>query len=419
MPTSTASKSSRSLVAKYKNVVHHRHTHCRICERKLPAPCIKLPAFPMTEIYVAAKPRQPLALLDQAFSLCPHCGHGQLLNTIPAEVLYGDTYVTRTSGSSAKKAIDDFLAFVLPKLPARPLGGILEVGCNDLYTLNCLADRAESLCGIDPIWKNRRPEKLNPKIRVIGEFFESVDLGQIGMTPEVVICSHTLEHIDDPVALLTTLVAAATSETQFFFQFPGLEPLVQDGRFDQLHHQHLNYFTLQSVIAALERAGAELLAYDFNFYHWGALMISFRKAPVGGARHHARFLAKRPRLTSALVSQRYLTFKKACLANDASLAALLQNRPIYGFGAALMLPLLAYHLPHLAQLACIIDDDPHKQGQYYINFPLKIVPLQSLGDLTDATVAVTAINSKQNIRAITQKLIQLNVRDIFLPVTTL
>jgi len=409
-------KSARpSLAERYRHVSHRRHTHCRICTRRLPVPAIGLPDFPMTEIYVPARQAQKLAVLDQGFCLCPRCGHGQLVNAIAPEVLYGETYFTRTSGTSATTAIDDFLKFVLPQLPARQLSGILEVGCNDLYTLHHLADRAEALYGIDPIWKNRQPPTANPKIKVIGEFFEAVDLAKLGLTPDVVICSHTLEHIDDPVALLSSLVATASPETLFFFQFPGLEPLVRDGRFDQLHHQHLNYFTLQSVVAALDRAGAELLSFAYNYNHWGALMISFRKATTRSPRANQRFLKRYRPVTTGEVRQRYQLFKKSAQAIDAELAALLADRKVYGFGAALMLPLLAYHLPHLRDLDCIIDDDPQKQGLYYINFPLQILSSAAVGDLTQATVAITAINSKQNIRAIARKLIQLNVRDIFLP----
>ncbi len=408
-----------TLADRYRHVSHRRHTHCRICARRLPAPVIRLPDFPMTEIYVPSKQSQKLAVLDQGFCLCLHCGHGQLINAIAADVLYGENYFTRTSGTSATTAIDDFLKFVIPQLPSRQLNGILEVGCNDLYTLNYLSDRANALCGIDPIWRNRPAPNTNPKIKVIGDFFEKVNLSELNLTPDVVLCSHTLEHIDDPVSLLRSLVTTASDETLFFFQFPGLEPLVRDGRFDQLHHQHLNYFTLQSVVAALNLAGAELLKYEYNYNHWGALMISFRMANSRSPKTNRQFLRRYRPVTAPEVRHRYQLFKKNNQAIDAELAAMLEDRMVYGFGAALMLPLLAYHLPHIRKLACIIDDDPQKQGLYYINLPLQIVSSEKVRDFTQASIAITAINSKQNIRAIAQKLIRLNVRDIFLPTQVL
>jgi hypothetical protein len=210
-------------------------------------------------------------------------------------------------------------------------------------------------------------------------------------------------------------VSAASPKTRFFFQFPGLDPLVQDGRFDQLHHQHLNYFTLHSVIAALQEAGAELLSYEFNYYHWGALMISFRKRDGGTAAKHRKLGRSVDRLTGRRIRDRYALFQQSMGAINAQLRQLRQGQKVYGFGAALMLPLLAYHIPEVAKLECIIDDDPQKQGLYYINLPLEIVPASRVKNLANSAVAVTAINSKQNVRALTRKLIDLNVKDIFIP----
>ena len=62
-----------------------------------------------------------------------------------------------------------------------------------------------------------------------------------------------------------------------FFQFPGLELLVEKARYDQIHHQHINYFSIKSVCYMLEEAGAEIIDYKFNPFHWGAIMIAFKK----------------------------------------------------------------------------------------------------------------------------------------------
>jgi hypothetical protein len=407
--------SSRALIERYQKVPHKKHRACRICAAPLGAATIDLPKFPMTEIYVPRAQTRPLAILDQSFCFCERCGHGQLTNTIPADFLYGSNYFTRTSNSSAKTAIDDFLKFVKPQLPARRMKSILEIGCNDLYMLSELKDRAETLCGIDPIWKGREQETSTPKLRVIGAFIEEVDATRLVEDRDVVLCSHTLEHIDDPLSLLRSLVAGASSKTRFFFQFPGLDPLVKDGRFDQLHHQHLNYFTLQSAIAALEKAGAELLSYEFNYYHWGALMISFRKRSGGATAKHRKLGRSVERLTGRRIRDRYALFRQSMKAINAQLRQLRATQKVYGFGAALMLPLLAYHIPEIAKLECIIDDDPEKQGLYYINFPLKIVPAGRVKNLGHSAIAVTAINSKQNVRALTRKLIDLQVKDIFIP----
>ena len=92
----------------------------------------------------------------------------------------------------------------------------------------------------------------------------------------------------------------------------------------------------------------------------------------------------------------------------------LQSQPIYGYGAALMLPLLDYFIPEIKNFECILDEDENKIGLYYINLPLKIVNPAEIKNLRESVICVTAINSKTVLRAIISKLLQLGIRDIII-----
>jgi cyclopropane-fatty-acyl-phospholipid synthase len=404
-------------LAKFRDIPFIKRTHCVLCGEKFAEPVISFPDFPLTEIYVAEKATEKLAVVDQAFCLCDNCGHAQLANVIAPEILYGDNYVTRTSSSrSASEAIDVFLRFVEPRISDKRLNTIVEIGCNDLYMLKRLRNRADRLYGIDPIWKGREQNANDDRIDVIGDFIENIDLGALDIKPDVLLCSHTLEHIENPKRLIQSLLDNGADKTLFFFQFPGLEPFVQTSRFDQLHHQHLNYFSLKSVVFMLEDVGAELVDFAYNHGHWGALMIAFRKKKADSPNPYHKFADSLIRITRKQVIERYKLFRDCMNVANARIASFKDAGPIYGYGAALMLPLLGYYVEELTGLRCILDDDTSKQGLYYINVPLKIVPPDSIDNLADSTVVVTAINSKQVVRAITSRLIGLNVRDIIIPI---
>jgi len=398
----------------FKSIRSKNRTHCEVCEMELGAPVIYLPKFPLTEIYLKFKVDQKIGFIDQEFHVCKNCGHGQINRIIDPNILYGHNYKTRTStSSSAIGAIDVFLLFVDKIIKKKRVRSILEVGCNDLYTLRKMKNRADVLFGIDPILKGM---KLNdPKINVIGDFFENVDLQLLGCEPEIVLSSHTLEHIEVPKKMIKDLLAHTSPETLFFFQFPGLESLVNQAHFDQVFHQHLNYFSLQSVIYMLSDLDAELIDYEVNPYHWGAIMIAFRKGKTNARKANLKFSSKVPSISLKHIRSQYDIFKKNMRLTSRRLATLKDNNGVYGYGAALMLPILSYYINGLEKLKNILDEDASKRGLYYLNFPVEIRLPEEVRNLKDATIVVTAINSMQAVRAIIKKLIEIGVRQILVP----
>lgn len=399
---------------KYRNVPFSRRTACLVCDTVPDSPLIELPEFPLTEFFIDNAPAERLGFADQEFHLCKVCGHGQIANVVDPSLLYGDTYVTRTSTSpSAMAAIDEFIVFIDKVAGKREFECAVEIGCNDLYTLRKLKARARRLYGIDPIFRTRSPEETDEKIEVIGDFVENVDLGGLEGRIDLVLSSHTLEHLDDPRRLIERLLQHSHPETLLFFQFPGLESLVFESRFDRIFHQHLNYFSLESIAYLVRSLGGDLIDYRVNADHWGTLMVAFRPGGTQKTSTHP------PRaITPAQITSRFSFFRDS-LDLAARRLEFLRDRPVYGYGAAAMLPILDYYMKNLSLLDCVLDEDPRKAGSWYLNVPLQIRNPSEIAALKEAAVMVTAINSKQPMRAIMGKLLGMGVKEIITPLNSL
>ncbi|MFC1559509.1 methyltransferase domain-containing protein [Candidatus Margulisiibacteriota bacterium] len=403
----------------FKNISLKKRNNCLVCGTKHSSPVFKMPKFPLTEIYVEQKVSEKLGFIDQEFHLCTKCGHGQLANVVDPEVLYGSCYKTRTEGTTAVPAVDTFLDFVndiLDKNGIKTVETIFEIGCNDVYTLKKMKKRAKVLYGVDPILKGKESTINDDKIKVIGDFFENVDVKGLGLKMGVVLSSHTLEHIEDPKKVVKNMIDNSSFDTLLFFQFPALEELVHDAHFDHVFHQHLNYFSLQSVLYMLDDIGAELVDFKINPMHWSAMMIAFRKKKKGADLNDKfKDMARTRSVSKDYVEKQYQVFK-GCMDITAKRIDALKDRVVYGFGAALMLPILDYYTGKLSSLKFIIDDDPDKKDLYYLNVPVQIKPLSQVKDIKGSVFLVTAINSLKAVRAITKKLIEQEVEKIILPV---
>ena len=401
-------------INKYKKIPYQQRTKCMVCDNKLMGHLIDLPDFPMTEIYTDELVKEKVAFADQGFQYCEKCGHGQIANVIDIDLQYGDSisYNFRTSASATgRESADFFIDFLNGVVKDKHFRSIVEVGCNDLYILKALVGRADRLIGIDPILKGKEKEYSTNNIVAIGDFLENVKIEE-GI--DLVICKDTLEHVSQPKQFVKKIVDRAHDETLFFFQFPYLETLLDGCRFDQVFHQHLNYFSLRSTIHMLEELGCELLDYKININHWGAVLIAFKKS-----KNKSKYSAAARKIAGTDVLSRYRIFKANMKATNDRLA-LLRGEKIYGYGAALMLPVLSYHLGNdFSGFECIIDDDKSKEGLYYINLPVSIRASGKVQDFRNAIVVLTAISAMNNGRRILAKLFELNPKQIIVPMSTL
>lgn len=400
---------------KFKSISFKKRTKCMVCGIKLDEPIIVFPDFPLTEIYVNEKVTEKVGFVDQSFCLCGNCGHAQITNIINPEILYDNSYHFRTSTSTtAVKVNDDFLFFINRITGNRRFDTIIEIGCSDVYLLNSLRSRSDELIGVDPTLKGRENELSDDKITVIGDFFENIDLNNyMHGDNTLILCSHTLEHLDDPKAILKGLLDNANDNTLLFFQFPGFETLIDNCRFDQIFHQHLHYFSLHSFTYLLNELDGELIDFNVNYHHWGTLLVAFKKARNKNV--NSLLDTNFKKVSHEKILKNYELFKGQMDVMNKYLETI-KGEKIYGYGAALMLPVLSYHLKNdFSTLDSIIDDDKNKEGLSYINLPISIKTPENIC-LKDATVVITAIDNSRNILP---KVISLNPKRIILPISNI
>ena len=387
-------------------IPYEKRTSCMVCGAIANPPILEYPNLPLTGLYTREKPKEKLGFLDLGFQLCQNCGHGQLSNIVRPEVLYGETYGFRTSQSAtAIKAADLFLSFIIQSTGKKFFKTVLDIGCSDLVLLNSLRANAEHLVGVDPVLKGRESELADEKLEVLGDFFEHVDLSSRRF--ELVVSSHTLEHVRDPKAFIASMLKNATEGTTIALQFPILDILLKDLRFDQIFHQHLNYFSFASIFRMLDDLGAAVIDYKVNYQHWGTVMVLIKKGRGPGQRteNHTTWIADD-------VLAAYSKFRDMMKLAKSQLD-LPKGTLIYGYGAALMLPVLSYHLNNdLSCLKAVLDDDESKDGLSYINLPVTIRSAKIAKDIRESVVLVTSVD---NSRKILEKLIPMAPKRIILP----
>tara|TARA_Y100000992_G_scaffold301772_1_gene273570 strand:+ start:405 stop:1577 length:1173 start_codon:yes stop_codon:yes gene_type:complete len=371
---------------------------------------IKLDKYPVTEIYQKYNTNNfPFeTYYDQELRFCSKSNHAFLNKQLPQDFIYNaENYNTVSSSSvGSVTALDNFYSFIMSKIKDN-FDSIIDIGANDTMLLKKFLDKKKLLIGIDP---NINSDDKN--IKCIKDYLENVDLNSLSKGNKVFLSSHTLEHIYDPKKFMEILSSASSEQDEFFFQFPCLDLLIRDSRFDQIHHQHLHLFSIQSFSIMIANFGYEILNYELDPDHYGTLMVHFRKTE----KQIENYEYEKGFFTVAQMKKRYDYFlEDISLVNERILQ---DDCDLYCYGASLMLPIIPYYIPAMKKALAIIDQDKSKIGLSYVNFDVEIKDSSNI-DFSKSNVLVTALATKFATRKIVSKLSELKTMNIILPLNTI
>ena len=380
------------------DIKRHTQSTCTVCATTTEA-AIDLPAYPITELYEETEfAFEGSGFFDQQLAYCPECDHAHLRSILDVNFIY-ENYLTHSSGSwGAEKCLISFLKFIKKNTDITNYQSIIDIGGNDSYFLNMIEDDLIKKINIDPNATGDAPvivEKCG---------IENLDLSQYSDDRKIIVSSHTIEHLEDPKKMVSAIAAAMGSDDQCFLQFPSLEMMVKEFRFDQICHQHLNLFSISSINKLLNSFGLYVETYEYDVDHFGTLRVQAKK---GKNTNTNRF----PRVSQNEITQNYQTYRDYFAALNASIEARKGN--VSGFGAGLMVPTLSYSLPAISTLNYLYDDDPNKIGKRFINIDVEIRPTSEMDP--EETILLASISTKMTLRRILVKLIEKDLKNLIIP----
>jgi len=357
---------------------------------------IDLPRYPLTEHYeeFSEKFTPNRGYVDQSFLFCMKCSHAKLETIVPADMLYGKDYRTKTATSvGSVRAVDNFAAFI-KETDLERIQTVIDIGGND-GTLIAQFPMQERVI-VDPNAKGPYSRYLS--------YIEDAELEAWKADRKLIVSSHTLEHVEDPHTFLSKVSAVMNAEDLLAIQVPSLELMCEDARFDQVNHQHIHYFSLHSLSDLLGKYGLEVKRFKYDPDHYGAVMVMAWK---GGNTNMGSAVQLHQ------VEWGYKVFKASM--NACNLSLLWRDQPI-AYGASLALPVLSYHLPHLGNVEFIADDDQGKAGLRYINFNKEI---RYGYDLKDMDVVITAVSTKLACRRMVENAMRQQAKNVIVPIHNL
>jgi hypothetical protein len=349
---------------------------CRFCGALLNHVVLDLGEQPLANAFLKEtdlarpEPKYPLCV-----RLCENCLLVQTDTTVPPETIFSE-YVYFSSYSQAWLAhAKAYCEAMIARFGLGADSSVIEVASNDGYLLKNFVARGIPCLGIEPAANVAAVARAAgvPTISVfLGEQTAQTIVAAEGAA-NLVVANNVLAHvplINDFVAGLRALLA---EDGVLTVECPHLARLIAGVQFDTIYHEHFFYFSLAAIERIFAAHGLRLFDVEELPTHGGSLRIFAERADGASTRPLSKALhALRAYERNVGIAQNhyYDGFARRATAAIASVraffdAAKRENKTIAGYGAAAKgNTLLNACGATAADLAYVVDSNPHKQGLF-------------------------------------------------------
>jgi SAM-dependent methyltransferase len=317
--------------------------------------------YPLEPESVRPAKRYPLDL-----STCLKCGLLQVLNLPPIEEVFHDDY--RYSSSTVPGLVNHFIAYARWLRELLPSGAsVFEFGCNDGVLLERLRDLGISCAGIDAS-DNVAALARAKGLQVTTGFLTPDFVHQAGLVGrfDLVTCSNVFAHIHEIRTTLEAVRLLLKPAGLFVVEVHDAQHLVSEAQFETIYHEHLTYFTEETLRSVLEMNGFEFVSCERTPMHGGALRCLVRKAADG---QEVRRQAGKPQIERSDFIEPAIA---RCREQIQSLYR--AHGPLVGYGAAGRSQMFINFTGSASLFERVYDDSPFRQGRYIVGTDIPIMP---------------------------------------------
>lgn len=260
---------------------------------------------------------------------CKSCLHKQLSIAVNPNLLFKDYLYQTGTSKSHKDFFEWFCDRISFKFRMNIERSILDIGCNDGTLLSIFSSKGWYVRGVEPCEKIAK-EAIKKGIDVMIDFFPTT----ITRYFDVITAFNVFAHNDNPFEFLREARNLLKENGRIYI-------LTTPARIDNFYHEHISYFTLESMTNLAAQCDLEIRHFNTTKMH--------------GKSHLFEFSKKEDEETPTI---------------DHLMRASFGNNVVICYGAAASGIVLLNYLDFRPDF--VIDDNPMKQNKYIpgINVPI-------------------------------------------------
>jgi len=341
-----------------------------------------------------------------------YSGLVQVENLTFAEERYNFVDYAYTS-SNSQISRDHWSEFIMSVHNRRKLNSskILEIGSNDGFLLKLAKTYTNNVIGIDAsdyMVNIANGAGINTLKGIFGESPEIIEKFKKEFYEfDFIFANNVVNHSNNPIKFISDIAKLISKNGIFVFEVPYWLETIKTWRFDQIYHEHITYFSIESAEFLLNKCGLYINDVQIVNYHGGSLRIY---ASLNNLRSRAKEdlleIEKKFKLKEKSTYDEYSTRIIEIKNNFKEKMDQRKSKFIFGIGAAAKAnTFLTYYGFNQSSMRFILDSSPYKQGKITPVTKIPIVADDFVKTFNEGTGIVLAWNLGSTLKS---KLLSLN-----------
>jgi len=375
---------------------------CRCCGNKNLKRVVSLGYQPLANNLLIKK-NSDCELYPLEMNYCENCYNCQLSVVVDPKKMFSNyLYLSSTSKSFRKHFEDAAVKYIKEFKLSNKKSYIIDIGSNDGVALKPFKDKKfNNILGIEPA-KNLAKLSNKNKIKTFNGFLEKKNIKKIKKNANLILASNVFAHSDNLKEMAECMLKLLDKKGTIIIEVQYLLNTIKDLTFDNIYHEHYNYWSLTSLINFFKQFEVTLYKAERINTHGGSIRVYIKKGRKNKVENSIKELLK---IEEKFGIKNYRTYEKFGIEVKKIKENVRKNiknlksngKKLIGYGSPAKATTALNFFGISEEMDFIVEDNKLKQGKFVPGVKIPIVDKKRVLDKNNNMI-VLAWNFYQDIK---------------------
>ena len=204
---------------------------------------------------------------------CPNCHNVQLSHSVPREKMFNEYLYVSSTTEVFRKHFSDAADLLTEQFALREGSFVVDIGSNDGVFLKPLQEKGISVCGVEPASNLSKLANQNGIPTINGYFEDESTINQIKQDADLVTAFNVFAHSDNLEQITRNAFKIMKPSGHLVIEVQYLYDTLKDVTFDNIYHEHYNYWSVLSLKNFFENLGLQISNVESVDTHGGSIRV--------------------------------------------------------------------------------------------------------------------------------------------------